>query len=354
MPSAGESVGQQSQLEAALDSGLNSLSAKQQVQFQRYSRISLSSDGSVFWVAQQAVVMTAIGSLHYATDREQDETSTLGVSDVIFTSESEVTQFSSIAPDAMWIGSWSIPDAPPLRVAFSRQGQYFREADVWHYSGIAILATMLTQIINSPADIPAGPIVSNSLPIWLAQNSYNGNSVQVFPSFLVPENLPGRYIVAHIEPTMTEALGAFPVIGPWPGTIVPNSGASPFHDLASSQLCRDEVTLTLYGFDNQAAWQWWSALIEASAAGIAPFGFANSPVLRDEKQKQTELATLAQKKTIHISANYLQGTADAVARRLILSAMLSSIEVIGGVTSTGTGASTQAPQTASGEGFVYE
>jgi hypothetical protein len=354
MPSAQEASGQQSAIQSALDAGLNSIAQRQQVQFQKYSRLALASDGSVFWIAQQAVVMTAIGSLHYATDREQSETSTLGLSDVIFSSESEITQFSAIAPDFMWIGRWDIPNAPPLRVAFSHLGNLFREAEIYHYTGTAITALMLPNIIDNPADIPAGPIVSNSLPIWLAQNSYNGNSVQVFPSFLVPENLRPPYIAVHIEPSMTDALGAFPVIGPWPGVIEPNSGASPFHDLAASQLCRDEVTLTLYGFSNDAAWQYWTALIEASAAGIAPFGFANSPVIQDEKQKQTELAALAQKKTLHISANYLQGTADAVARRLILEAMLSEITVIGGVTPTGTGASIQPPPMVSSMGNVFD
>lgn len=298
--------------------------------------------------------MTAIGSLHYATDREQSETSTLGLSDVIFSSESEITQFSAIAPDFMWIGRWDIPNAPPLRVAFSHLGNLFREAEIFHYTGTAITALMLPNILTSPADIPAGPIVSNSLPIWLAQDSYNGNPVLVYPSFLVPENIIPPYIVAHIEPTMTEALAAAPLIGPWPGSIEPNSGASPLHDLAGGQLYRDEVMLTLYGFSNDAAWQYLVALYEASYNGTAGFGFANSPAIQDEKHLSRELAAIAQKKTIHISANYLSGTADAVARRLILSAMLSSIEFIGGVTPTGTGASTQAPQTASGVGSVYE
>lgn len=298
--------------------------------------------------------MTAIGSLHYATDREQSETSTLGLSDVIFSSESEITQFSAIAPDFMWIGRWDIPNAPPLRVAFSHLGNLFREAEIFHYTGTAITALMLPNIIDNPADIPAGPIVSNSLPIWLSMGQITGQTVPCFASFLVPENLPPPYISVHIEPTMTEALAAAPLIGPWPGTIVPNSGASPLHDLAGGQLCRDEVTLTFYGFSNDAAWQYLVAIYEASYNGTMGFGFANSPAIQDEKHLSRELAAIAQKKTLHISANYLQGTADAIARRLILEALLSEITIIGGVTPTGTGASTQAPQTASGMGTVYE
>lgn len=354
MPSAQEASGQQSAIQSALDAGLNSIAQRQQVQFQKYSRLALASDGSVFWVAQQAVVMTAIGSLHYATDREQSETSTLGLSDVIFSSESEITQFSAIAPDFMWIGRWDIPNAPPLRVAFSHLGNLFREADIYHYTGTAITAIMLPNIIDNPADIPAGPIVSNSLPIWLAQTNLTGQAVPIFPSFLIPENLPPPYIAVHIEPSMTESLSAAPLIGPWPGTIEPNSGASPLHEMPASQLYRDEVTLTLYGFSNQAAWQWWVALIEASASGTAPFGFANSPAIQDEKHLSRELAAIAQKKILHISANYLQGAANAVARRLILEAMLSEITVIGGVTPTGTGASIQPPPMVSSMGNVFD
>ena len=353
MPTANEASGQQSGLQASLDAGIESLSQKQQVQFQRFTRIALASDGSVFWVGTQET-MIATGSLHYATDRRQEEDSTLGVSDMIFSSESEVTQFSAISPEAMWIGSWPIPDAPPLLVAFSRLGNYYRQADIHHYSGVAITAVMLTQIIQSAADIPAGPIVSNSLPIWLAQTTFAGQTVQVFPSFLMPENLAPPYVVAHIVPELTESLGAFPVIGPWPGTTEPNSGASPLHDLASSQLMRDEVTLTLYGFSNQAAIQYLVMLIEASIDGTAPFGFANSPAIRDEKRTQVELATLAQKKTIQISANYYQGTADAIARRLILSAMLGDIAVLGGVLPQGKGATAQDAQSVAAMGSVFQ
>jgi hypothetical protein len=351
VPSAQEASGQQSAIQSALDAGLNSIAQRQQVQFQRYSRLALAADGSVFWIAQQAVVMTAIGSLHYASDLAQDEDETASHNTMIFSSEQEITQLNAVSPSAMWIGSWPIPDAPPLRVAFSRRGNFYPEASVWHYDGIAVLPVFSIQLLNSPADIPPGPIVSNSLPIWLAQTTFGGQTVPCFPSFLTPPNLVPPYIVAHIEPGETETLAAAPLIGPWPGITEPNSGASPLHDLAGSQLCRDEVTLTLY---NDMAWQYLVALYEASYNGTAPFGFANSPAIQDDKRPQVEIATLAQKKIIHISANYLQGTADAVARRLILEAMLSEITVIGGVTPTGTGASIQPPPMVSSMGNVFD
>ncbi len=353
MPTAQESSHAQSQIESALDSGLNAISQKQQVVFSRYQRFSLNSDGSIFWVNTSAL-LTATGSLHYATDRIQSEDETYGHNDMIFSSEEEITRFNDASPGFMWIGSWDIDGASPLRVAFSQRGNFFPPANVWHYQGVAVLPIMQAQLLDSAADLPAGPIVSNSLPIWLSLNTFAGRTVPIAPSFLVPDNLEVPYIVAHIAPELTIALGAFPIIGPWPGTIIPNSGAAPLHALPSSQLCRDEVTLTLYGFSNQMAIQYLGALIEASIEGTAAFGFADSPVIRDEKRIQVELSAIAQKKTLQISANYNQGAADAAARRLILSAMVSSIDIIGGVVPQGAGATPQGEQTVSAVGSVFE
>lgn len=350
MPTGAESLGQQSAMQAALDAGVEQISAKGQVQFQLYTKVVLSQDGYVFWVAT-GQLMSVTGALHYATDRKQDEDQTIGVNQVLLSSESEITEFNLVSPLSMWIGSWPVgPDSPPLQVAFSRRGNYFVEAGVWHYDGFAVYPAMSSQLVVDATDLPQGPIVSNSLPIWLAQNSM----APVYPSFLVPDNIVPPYIVAHIDPTRTTALGSFPQIGPWPGDIVPGSGASPMHLLASWQLMRDEVTLTFYGFTNQMALQFMAGLIEASIEGIAPFGFANSPSICDAKRTQSEIASLAQKKTVFILANYYQGGADVIARRLILSAMVSSWAVIGGVAAEGSGAIATAPMTIQGIGGIVE
>lgn len=346
---AAESLGTQGQIQAALDAGIEQVSAEQQVAFQRYSKFALAQDGFVFWVATGEIV-NAKGALHYATDRRQDEDETIGANQFLFNAESEITQFNAVSPVSMWIGTFPIAGAAPLRVAFAQRGNYFAEANVWHYSGFAIYPALQTQIIDSAADLPPGPIVSNSLPIWLAQNDL----APVYPSFLVPDNLVPPYIVAHIDPSLTEALSAAPLIGPWPGTTQPNSGGSPMHRMAVSQQARDTVVLTLYGFSNAMAWEYLANLYDASETGAAPFGFANSPVPLDEKRPQTELAALAQKKTITIVANYDQGAADAVARRLILSASLSSIEIEGGLPIPAIGATAQDEQIATAEGSVFE
>jgi len=323
---ANESLGRQSVTAATLEAGVDLLSNRQQVRFQKYTKMVVSQDGFVFWVATQQF-MIADGSLHYATDRVQDEDQTIGVNQVLLTSEHPITEFNLIAPGTMWIGSWPLgpQESSPgvsLQVAFAKRGNFYGPANLWHYSGFAVYPALSAQIIATAADLPAGPIVSNSLPIWLAQTTY----APVYPSFLVPDNIVPPYIVAHIEPSGTEAPGGFP-LSIWPGTVIPGP-TSPFYNLTVQQLARDEVTLTMYGFNNATAVQFYTALVEYSL-NSGDFGFANIPAIRDEKRTQPELAAIAQKKSLHISANYYQATADAIARRLILAAGLSSVTIGG-------------------------
>ena len=320
MPTAAAASGQQSQVEATLDAGIAALSQDESVTFRLYTKMVLSQDGYVFWVASQQYIKVQ-GSIHVAADREQSEDETIGANQVIFSSKQQVSVFNAIAPQTMWIGSWPTEDGtPPLRIAFARRSEFYDEAGVWHYAGFAVYPVFEAQIVDSPADLPAGPIVSNSLPIWLAQMTYNGNTVAVYPSFLVPDNIRPPYVVAHID--RTEALTGAPIVGPFPGE-GPGNALVP---VPASQLYRDEVVLTLYGFNNAAAWQYLVALYEVSR-DYDVFGWGNSPAIVDEKRKQTELAALAQKKTISISASYFSGTADAIARRLLLSASITTTVV---------------------------
>ncbi|MGH7716804.1 MAG: hypothetical protein ACREML_12500 [Vulcanimicrobiaceae bacterium] len=351
--SATEAMDAQRPIQAALDQGLDQLSVNQEVQFQRYAKVVLQQDGYVFWVAT-GQMMTVKGSLHYATDRVQEEDQTIGTNQVLLTSEDVVSQFNVMNPASMWIGSWSVKEqAAPLQVAFAQRGNFYQQANLWHYSGFAVYPAMSTQILSSPNDIPAGPIVSNSLPIWLAQTSFAGQTVAVYPSFLVPDNIVPPYVVAHIDPAATMALGSAPFIGPWPGQMVPDSGASPLSDLAGSQLMRDDVALTLYGFSNNMAWQYLVNIYEASVSECL-FGIANSPVILDEKRPQVEITALAQKKTIRILANYYQGAANVIARRLLLEAMVSHYSFLGGVLAYGQVGAAQDEQLVDAVGSVFE
>lgn len=321
MPTTAEVFGQQSQLESALRAGLDSVSRNQVVTFTEYTKSTIPTDGYVFWVSTGSTLKVR-GSLHYATQREQDEDQTIGVNHIIFTAEQEVTLFNDIGPSTMWVGSVTVgigtQDSVNLQFAFSSRSSLYFQADLWHYLGDALYAPMASQLIASSSDLPAGPIVSNSLPIWLSQNSY----APVYPSFLVPDNVKPPYVVAHVDPVMTTAIQAFPSYT-WPGVTESNSGLSPLHDLPSQQLMRDMVRLTLYGFTNQTAIQFYAALIDYSLNTDA-FGFMNSPSIQDDKRVQVELAVLAMKKTITIDASYYQSTADAIARRLILSAAVTT------------------------------
>lgn len=311
MPSIAESLNSQSQLANTLAAGTNEISSYQTIEFTQYSQIVLPADGYVFWV-NTGVVTSVQGSLHYSTDQQQNEDETLNVNRVIFTALSQIDSFNEAAPTDLFIGTFE-----GIRFAFNARGSFYEQANLFHYLGNAVYPALSSQLIDSAADLPTEPIVSNSLPIWLGQNSF----APVYPSFLVPANVVPPYITAHIEPDMTEA-PSFPVYG-WPGTTEAGSPA-PLHDLPSTQLAKDHVRLTLYGFNNQKAIQYLVSLIEYSMDSNE-FGFGNSPVPKDQKRTQSEMNVIAMKKTIDIDAWYFQSTADAIARRLILSAGFSSI-----------------------------
>jgi len=350
MTTAAEASRGGSQMQAALDSGLEQLSNDEIVSFGQYTRVALSPDSSVFWVAN-GQTLTAKGSLHIAMDRHQDEDQTLGATQAIFTSEVLVSEFATMAPNTMWIGTWVLADVT-LQIAFAARGRFYKQADLYHYSGYCVFPAMQSQIIADASDLPTGPIVSNSLPIWLSQTTFGTTTVPVYPSFLVPDNIVPPYVVAHVEPAGTEALGSFPVydwsqavIQPGAGSIrlttatgslfimsesgnpLMIEGVSPFYNLPAEQLCRDEVDLILYGFTASLAAQYYANLISYSNTGpdqVPTFGFANSPVVRDEKRTQTEIAALAMKKSLHISANYYQSSANAIAYRLLLQAGITT------------------------------
>src|SRR6185312_3512267 len=302
-------------LAAVLEAGVNTLSANQSITFQQYTKVSLSQDGYVFWVATGTTANFA-GSLHYITDRHQDEDQTVAANRFIFTAEQEVTAFNTVNPGTLWIGTWTV-DGTSLQIAFADRGSFYQQAELWHYGGYAVYPAMASQLVQSSSDLPVGPIVSNSLPIWLLQNSM----APIYPSYLVPDNIKPPYVVAHIEPGTTEALGAFPILQV-PGT--PESGTvnAPIYQWASQQLMRDRVRLTLYGFTNQQSIQFLMNLIDVSWTDA--FGFCTSPVIHDEKRTQAEIAALAMKKNLDFDASYYQGTADAYARQYILSAAMTT------------------------------
>lgn len=311
-------------LPISLYQGVEQIGEGQTLTFSRYLRQVISQDGFVFWV-NTGQTMTATGSLHFGTSQEQDEDQTLGVNSVLFTSEQEISEFNTAADDSMWISDWQTPGGPTIQIAFSRQGPYFPQAKLWHYSGFAVYPALSSQLVQSSSDLPSGPIVSDSLPIWLSLSTTlstmpgsQAPTVPVYASFLVPSNIVPPYVVAHIEPGTTRALGSFP-IQIWPGNPTPKTD---LQVMADSQLTADQVRLTFYGFNNQQARQYLNALVNYSLNTDA-FGFMSSPAFQDEKRTQSEISAIAMKKTLTFQASYYQQTADAFARRLILSSTVS-------------------------------
>ncbi len=304
------------QAAGVLQAGIATLSQNQQVTFTQYTRTTVSDDGYVFWV-KTATTQTFTGSLHYSTETTQEEDQTIGVNDVVFTSESEITELNAISPTTLWIASYPT-DGGTLQIAFSGRALLYLQAGIWHYHGIAVYPALQAQLIASSADLPTGPIVSNSLPIWLTL----GQGYAVYPSFLVPDNIVPPYISVHIEPGKTAPLGQFPMLVP-PGVSQQPGNPAAFYNWPSSQLLRDQVRFTFYGFTSQQAVQFLVGLIEQSL-NTDDFGFCNSPVFQDEKRAQSEITAIAQKKTLELSASYYLNTADAYARRYILSAAVTT------------------------------
>lgn len=314
------------QLATALAAGVDDISSDQVVSFQRYTKSTIPTDGYVFWVAT-GTAQNFKGSLHILSERKQEEDQTLAANQFVFTAEEEVSQLNAIAPNAMWVGSWQV-DGTTLQVAFAATGFNYQQAGLWHYRGFAVYPALASQLVSSAADLPTGPIVSNSLPIWIGLASqstvYPGFGLApVYASFLVPDNIVPPYITAHVDPSSTIALQAFPLFD-WSGRSSPNGDPAPLYDVPSWQLMRDTVRLTFYGLTNQQAIQFFAALMDYSV-NSDDIGFCNSPAIVDDKRTQVEIAALAMKKTFQLQASYYQGTADAIARRLILSAGFSSI-----------------------------
>lgn len=325
-------------LAAGLKASNAVLSKNQAVTFTLYKRVVLPLDGFVFWVRAEtlsesalfnsmsmnrsylnrpplvsgaAKYITVSGSLHNATDQRQEEDATYAVNRMIFTSDRRVNDFDEIGPDELYIANFR-----GIRFAFSARGSYYVQADLHHYVGDAIYSWMASQVVDDPRTLNTKQlVVSNSLPAWLALNQYAPAypvplpqpMFQLYPSFLSPNNLPPIYGTVHIAPEGTSAIGAAPVLS---------------RNLSHSQLARDQVSITLYGVGNDLAQTFLDSVIQYTL-DTAAFGISNMPIMMDDKRVQSELGTLAMKKTIRFDVNYYQTSMRRVARQLIESAFVT-------------------------------
>lgn len=334
-----ESSGAKDELAAGLALGVATLSLNDSVTFTQYVRLVLPLDGYVFWVKSdlvtQSALLNALGfndtqfnqpefiaaaaptmtvtgiSLHYSTQQQQNEDETVGLSQVILTSPEPIQQFNNIQPNVLWVGEYQGDDEGvdgPITFAFSARGKYYKAADLFHYSGTAVLPVFKTQLVDTLESLSQRQlIVSNSLPIWLALNNYQppypgfNNTIPLYPSFLLPDNLPPAYGVIHIDPARTTALQSAPSF---------NS------TLSSCQLAQDFVRVTLYGLTNDAA-QSFLAAVEQYSYDTCNIGMMNMPIVRDDKRTQPELNVIAMKKVIDFEVSYNQQAARDVARQMI-------------------------------------
>lgn len=325
-------------MSADLKAGVENISVSQTVTFKKYKRLILPLDGYLFWVKASLVRPGAVfnsaplnsdafnskpkatqapvtevpdlkvkGSLHYSTDTRQEESENYAANHIVFTAESAVQDLNQIAPDELYIAEFQ-----GVRFAFSSRGSFYKQADLFHYTGFAVYADMTTQVVDDVTQFNQRQlIVSNSLPIWLAfarQQPFYGfaSPVQLFPSFLTPPNLLPPYGAVHIPPEATSAIGGAPKLSP---------------RLSSTLLNQDQVRITLYGLNNDVAWDFLQAVLQYSL-DYDLIGIMNQPTVRDDKRTQSELGTLAMKKLIDFQVSYYQERTRNLAHQLIKEAIV--------------------------------
>ncbi len=331
MTSVTEAAASPPELAGDLHAGVDTLSRLQEITFTQYSKVILPLDGFVFWVRSDqlapsavynaslynqvaynagpavlsaAPTLTAKGSLHWSNTKRQDETEILSVNQVVFTSEQEITDLNAVGPNTLYIAEVGEQN---VRYAFSQRRSFYRQAGLWHYTGTALYPSLASQIIDDVALFNAAqPVVSNSLPLWLALNTYQALSgpdipVQLYPSYAIPDNLDAPYGVIHIDPDQTNALQPIPYLAA---------------TLSHYQLAQDRVKLTLYGLRNAAVLDFLDCVLGYMENGDC-LGLMNGPIVRDLKKPQVEFSILAMVKTVEFDVSYYQHTARTVARQLI-------------------------------------
>lgn len=301
MAKVSESTGK-TQLNSELKAGLDTLSLSQTITFNLYNRFVLPVDGYIFWIKDQVAAPVKVkGSFHYSTRLEQSADEYLGRNTVIFTAQSEIQFFNNIAPNQIYIASLTVGTAPntrTLKFAFGERAPLYLQAGLYHYTGEAIYPAMFPQVLDSPALLSTLPVLSNSMPIWLALAAV----MPIYPAHLVPQNSIPPYASIEISDTVPLA-------------------SAPYLDYTSNhnQLVKDIVEITIYGVRNNDALDFQDYVFQQSL-NTETFGIMNIPIIKDRKRVQKEIGTIAIKKSMDFEINYYQSRAQAIARQLITSA----------------------------------
>jgi hypothetical protein len=298
---------------AELAAGVDFLSGGAEITFLLYKKLVLPLDGFVFWVRANLApplpieldTVNIAGSLHYSTEIEQIETSTIGVNTIVFTALAQIDLFQQLDPQYIYLATYQ-----GIRFYFSSQGKFYQQANLWHYVGVAVKSITNIQIIDDLSQLPSEMIITNSLPIWLAMPTYLPPYAgftcpfTLYPSFLIPQNEPPPYGAVHIE--NTKALAAVATLGP---------------KLTSQQLTSEIVKVTTYGVKNDDIITFLNFVIQYSC-DWGYIGVMNMPIINDVKEEQSELQVIAQKKEIEFKVSYLQTAVRDIARQHITKSLV--------------------------------
>lgn len=287
-----------------LSEGVAKLSNGERVIFTRYVARILPSDGYKFWVNASLLddevepfTLSIAGSFHSAINQEQNEDDTPAVTSILFTTTYEIAEMQLVDSATIWIGEHA-----GSRFSFTRRGKYFAEAGQYHYFGDAILPRMESQIIDDLDDLDLeDTIVSNSLPVWLDID----NTIDIYPSYLIPTNLPPPYIAVDID--NTESITA--------GFTIDNDG-----NFDSPQ--KEKVSLTFFGFNRRKAAEFLNT-VNQYCMSTDEIGIINTPVVNDEKAPQSDFNVIAQKKKAVFWVNYRLSVMDLVVRRMLAKATIT-------------------------------
>lgn len=305
---------------SALAAGLDTVDQKQSVTFTLYVKQILPIDGFVFWLkADQLLNPPALplklqieGSLHHATVNTQSEDENFSTQRLIFTAKDPVATLSAIAPDTLYMA-----EVDGYKYAFSSRSNWYRQADLYHYSGDAVYAALADMVVDDIADLDlTNRVVSNSMPFWLIfTNSVLAsfvNTWRLYPSYLLPDNQTPPYAAVDIDERMTKPLGA---------------GRAYDKDGNRFQLVTDTVEVSFYGVRNDAVLDFIDQVVQFGLDNGGMFGVMNSPVPGDMKRTQVEISTIAQKKTVTFQVCYYQTRLQAVVLKYILSAFVGQFYV---------------------------
>lgn len=306
---------------SALAAGLDTIDQKQSVAFTLYAKQVLPLDGFVFWlkadqlvnpppdIAAMPLVLTVEGSLHHATINTQSEDENFATQRVTFTAKDAISSLSGMAPDTLYMA-----EVEGYRYAFSARANWYRQADLYHYTGDAVYPSLTDLIVDNIADLDlTNRVVSNSMPIWLmftqGKTPSFPNTWLTYAAYLLPDNLEPPYAAVFIDPKKTQPLGA--------GRFYTPNGNR-------YQLVTDTVEVSFFGVRNDAILDWVDAVVQYGLNNATTFGVMNSPIPVDLHRSQVEISAIGEKKSIQFQVCYYQSRIDAIATQYITSAYVAN------------------------------